>query len=260
MFAPLDAPTLEYLAGRLSRREVDRGGDGLQEGGQGRRVLRGRLGEVEVTADGGPPRCLRKGDFFGEIALLRDVPRTATVVAKTDAELYELGREDFVAAVTGTWRHSESRTPWCSRDSPRSRRLPRVWPRPRGCTASPRPPERTRAPAEARRRRRPGGVRTPRPRGPRSARRPLPLQPSPRPRRPPPPRARASARPSLIAASVSSKVPSCCQVPDRREAPAPMEITGRRARGSPERVRSSLAPRRVARRTRGRTHASTARG
>jgi MFS family permease len=101
MFAPLDAPTLEYLAGRLSRRRVTAGETVCRQGEKGDAFYVVGAGEVEVTADGGPPRCLKEGDFFGEIALLREVPRTATVVAKTDAELYELAGDDFVAAVTG---------------------------------------------------------------------------------------------------------------------------------------------------------------
>ena len=100
MFAPLDAPTLEYLAGRLARREVNAGETVCRKGERGDAFYVVGAGEVEVTADGAP-RSLGEGDFFGEIALLRDVPRTATVVAKTDAELFELAGEDFVAAVTG---------------------------------------------------------------------------------------------------------------------------------------------------------------
>ena len=70
-------------------------------GGGGRPLLRHRRGACGVTADGRGLRTLEAGDHFGEIALLRDVPRTATVSAQTELELYALDRDEFVAAVTG---------------------------------------------------------------------------------------------------------------------------------------------------------------
>jgi predicted MFS family arabinose efflux permease len=105
LFSPLPRATVEYLAGRVVRRRVPAGAVVVREGERGDAFYVVADGVVEVSSDAAALRELRSGDFFGEIALLRSVPRTATVVAKTDAELLELVGEDFVDAVTG---HAEA--------------------------------------------------------------------------------------------------------------------------------------------------------
>jgi MFS family permease len=100
IFAPLPAPTLEGLASHLVRLRVPAGTRLFQQGDPGDRFYIIGAGEADVAVDG-QHKPLGPGDYFGEIALLRDLPRTATVTAETDLELYALGREEFVAAVAG---------------------------------------------------------------------------------------------------------------------------------------------------------------
>jgi MFS family permease len=101
LFEPLPPPTLEYLAGRLVRRRVSAGETILTQGERGDAFFVIAEGTVGVAPVEGAARQLGPGESFGEIALLRDVPRTATVVATTDVELLELPGEEFVAAVSG---------------------------------------------------------------------------------------------------------------------------------------------------------------
>lgn len=106
IFAPLPLPTLERLGSRLVPVNVSAGATLFRQGEHGDRFYLVETGELEVSVDGGPPKVAGPGGSFGEIALLRDIPRTATVTARTDADLFALEREDFLGAVTG---HAGSR-------------------------------------------------------------------------------------------------------------------------------------------------------
>jgi MFS family permease len=101
IFSPLSPPVLERLAARLTPVEAQGGEEIIRQGDHGDSFYIVSSGEVEVLVDGQPPRREGQGSYFGEIALLRDVPRTATVRAATDVELYALDRDDFLPAVTG---------------------------------------------------------------------------------------------------------------------------------------------------------------
>lgn len=96
----LSHAVLEDLASRITLEEVPDGTAVVGQGDVGDRLYIVKEGEAEVVArseNGEETELaqLSKGDYFGEIALLRDVPRTATVRAKGPLELYSLEREDF---------------------------------------------------------------------------------------------------------------------------------------------------------------------
>jgi hypothetical protein len=104
MFAPLPVARLEELAMRVTHVRRAAGETIIREGEPGDRFYVIAEGEVDVTEGGRFRRTEPAGDCFGEIALLREVPRTATVVARTDVDLLALDREEFLAAITGDRR------------------------------------------------------------------------------------------------------------------------------------------------------------
>jgi len=99
MFAPLSIAAKEHMAGRLIEVPVGAGEVVIRTGDPGDRFYIVADGELEVT--NGVQAKAGRGDFFGEVALIRDVPRTATVTATAPSRLYALERDDFLAAVTG---------------------------------------------------------------------------------------------------------------------------------------------------------------
>jgi hypothetical protein len=104
----LRVPVLAVLAPRIVERlardavpeDVPSGEVVVRTGDPGSLFYVIASGRVDVTVDGTLVRELGAGDWFGEIALLHDVPRTATVRALTDVSLWTLDRESFLSSVT----------------------------------------------------------------------------------------------------------------------------------------------------------------
>ncbi|MEA2381931.1 MAG: hypothetical protein QOH72_1902 [Solirubrobacteraceae bacterium] len=105
VFAPLPIATVENLARRVATRPVRAGETVIRRGDPGEDFYVVADGILDVSDTDGSPPPLHAGDFFGEIALLRDVPRTATVTARDEGRLYVLDRDAFLMGV-GAHRHS----------------------------------------------------------------------------------------------------------------------------------------------------------
>jgi MFS family permease len=106
IFAPLPVATVERLSHDLDPIEVPAGEEVIVQGEIGDRFFLIERGEVEVFENGVFRRNEGPGESFGEIALLRDVPRTATVRTTARTRLLVLEREQFLLAVSG---HRRSR-------------------------------------------------------------------------------------------------------------------------------------------------------
>jgi hypothetical protein len=101
MLRVLPLTALEQVAADVQVMRFAAGESIIGQGEAGDRFYVIGSGEVDVRVEERIVRRQRPGESFGEVALLRDVPRTAGVVAATDVELYAVGREAFVRAVTG---------------------------------------------------------------------------------------------------------------------------------------------------------------
>jgi len=108
LLAPVPQGIVENLALRAIEVPVRAGQVVVREGDRGDRFYAIEAGRLQVTRGGSQCAVLAAGDFVGETALLRDVPRNATVTALEDGLLYALERELFVETVTGHRRASEA--------------------------------------------------------------------------------------------------------------------------------------------------------
>jgi MFS family permease len=97
----LPEATVERLAGLARREEATAGTEIIERGSRGELFYVIESGSVDVSLPNGSTSTLGEGDYFGEIALLRDVPRTASVRARQDTTLLVVARDDFLRAVTG---------------------------------------------------------------------------------------------------------------------------------------------------------------
>jgi MFS family permease len=123
IFAPLPVATLERIGNDLVPVAASAGEEVITQGERGDRFYVIAAGQVEVFEDGAFRRSEGPGESFGEIALLHDVPRTATVRATEPTSLLALERNQFIGAVTGHRRsqqmaHTVVDSRWAPDESP----------------------------------------------------------------------------------------------------------------------------------------------
>lgn len=101
LFAPLPAPKIDRLARNATVRMVDVGAAVIKQGADGDEFFLVIEGQFDVRIDGRLVATAGAGDSFGELALLRDAPRSATVTATSPSIVLVVDRDDFLETVTG---------------------------------------------------------------------------------------------------------------------------------------------------------------
>ncbi len=107
IFAALSPPSLEGVARELRSERVPAGTVVITEGERGERYYAVADGRLAVTRSGIDVGTVGRGGGFGEIALVRDVPRQATVIAVTDCLLFSLDKDHFIETLAG---HASARS------------------------------------------------------------------------------------------------------------------------------------------------------
>lgn len=102
LFSDLDSRELEGIANSMKQRTFSQGQEIAVEGESGVGFFVIEDGEARVTVHGDEVRRLGPGDYFGELALIAQSPRTATVTADTDLKTYGMTFWDFRPLVEDT--------------------------------------------------------------------------------------------------------------------------------------------------------------
>ena len=102
LFSKLNKQGLQQVAQIADELDLPAGKEMATEGDRGREFFVLLNGEAEVTKQGTRINTMKKGDFFGEIALVTKMPRTATVTATSDVDVLVITERDFDALLKKT--------------------------------------------------------------------------------------------------------------------------------------------------------------
>ena len=109
VFHGLDSEQLNLILEHGEWIAAVHGDELVTQGEPGDRFYVIESGRAEIVKDGAVLGAVSKGMYFGEVALLRDVPRTATVVASTPMRLFALDRDGFELVVADAFRRGTLR-------------------------------------------------------------------------------------------------------------------------------------------------------